>query len=114
MLGAFILLVCVCMVYKNCHCRKKRRKRTTDDGQTVYESDSDSDSFEEDDDICIEDNKPKNPFYFKKAMAKKMAETAGGTATGDDPYANERYKFYGSKMPTHAKASTKKTTDNKA
>ncbi len=82
MLSAFILLVIVCMIYKNCKCRKKRIRRKTDDGETISESDSDSDSFEEDDDICIEDAKPKNPFYFKKAMAKKEGNIA------DDPYSN--------------------------
>jgi len=55
MLLAFILIVCAVMCFKNVRCCKKKKKGTND-------YDSDSDSFEEDDDICIEDPKPKNPF----------------------------------------------------
>lgn len=40
---------------------KCKKKKTNNDN-------SDSDSFEEDDDICIEDAKPKNPFQFKKQL----------------------------------------------
>ena len=41
------------MCKKNLKCKKKVL-------------DPDDDSYEEDDDICIEDAKPKNPFAFKK------------------------------------------------
>ena len=62
--------------------------------------DSDSDSFEEDDDICIEDAKPKNPFAFKREIDQK---------TANDKYKDERFKFYGTQMPSHARTKEKMT-----
>ena len=67
---------------------------------------SDSDSFEEDDDICVEDAKPKNPFMFKQEIVKGPAPTKTPVLVNKD-----RYKFYGNNLPAHAKTKVK-TEDN--
>lgn len=89
MLGAFILGVIIVLCKKNGKCRRKK-KPTPDD-----------DSFEEDDDICVEDVNPKNPFEFQKQLEDLQ--------NSEDPYKDERYKYYGptTKMPKHAKAKLK-------
>jgi hypothetical protein len=76
LLGGFILIVTIVVCRKNMKCKKSSKNK----GEN-----SDSDSFEEDDDICIEDAKPKNPFAFTKQVE----------AQTNDAYKNERYKFYG-------------------
>eukprot|EP00347_Sterkiella_histriomuscorum_P002714 403367090 len=92
LLLAFIIGVTIIVCRKNLKCGKKNK--STPDG----EDDSDDDSYEEDDDICIEDAKPKNPFAFKREMEAKAS---------DDKYRNERFKFYGSQVPAHAKTREK-------
>lgn len=62
--------------------------------------DTDSDSYEEDDDICIEDTKPKNPFQFKKEVDQS-----------NDKYKDERFKYYGSMLPPHARTKHKVQDD---
>lgn len=94
LLGGFILIVMIVVCRKNLKCKRKTNGEN-----------SDSDSFEEDDDICIEDAKPKNPLAFQK----QLEETAA-----NDKYKNERYKFYGTQaqMPTHAKTKQKIMEDH--
>ena len=48
-------------------------------------------SDDEDDDICIEDVKPKHPFQFQKEIEEQVEHK--------DPYKDERYKYYGAKVP---------------
>jgi hypothetical protein len=66
---------------------KKKKSKTGDDLD-----DSDSSSFEEGDDICIEETKPYHPKKFDQK-----------TQDPDDIYAGERFKYYGTKVPEHAK-----------
>jgi hypothetical protein len=89
MLGAFILFVIIVLCKKNVKCRRKNANTIDDD------------SYEEDDDICVDDAKPVNPFAFKKHMEELK--------NSDDPYKDERYKFYATTqtMPAHAKAKIK-------
>ena len=90
LLAGFIVVVAVVVCRKNMKCGKRKH---TEGG------DSDSDSYEEDDDICVEDAKPKNPFAFQRQVENDA-----------DPFKNERYKFYGTQdqMPAHAKAKVQR------
>ena len=88
LLGGFVLIVMIVVCRKNIKCKRK----------TNGQDNSDSYSYEEYDDICIEDAKPKNPFAFKRQVEDP-----------NDQYRNERYKYYGTQnqMPSHAKTKQK-------
>lgn len=88
LLAAFIFGVILVLCKKNL--KRKKKVLTPDD-----------DSYEEEDDICVEDANPKNPFAFKKEMEDLK--------NSDDPYKDERYKYFSTttKMPPHAKTKVK-------
>ena len=94
-MGTFILVTLIVLFAKNLRCCAgcRRCRKKTKDG-----NDSSDDSFEEKDDICIEDAKPKNPFTFQKKLEEAKKNT-------NDPFRNERYKFFNtnSNMPAHAR-----------
>ncbi len=93
LLAGFIVIVAFIVCRKNLKCKKKN--------SNTQEPNSDSDSFEEDDDICVEDAKPKNPFAFKKEIETNTNKSAVNLIN------QERYKFYGAKLPPTAKAKVK-------
>ena len=70
----------------------KKKKKTKGETADEPEIDSDSDSFEDGDDICVESAKPEHP--------KKFDQKANDP---DDIYAADRFKFFGTKVPEHAK-----------
>lgn len=51
-------------------------------------NDSSDDSFEEKDDICIEDAKPKNPFTFQKNVVEETKKNVNNPI-------KDRFKYYG-------------------
>ena len=85
MIGIFILIVTIVVCRRTLKCNKKKKNEDV--------VDSDTDSFEDDDDIVLEDTKPRNPFAFKKELETKGKE---------EPYKDERYKCYGAKLPDYA------------
>lgn len=97
-----LLLFIVIVIYVMCKgsgvkTKKKKKKGKEED---TDELDSDSDSFEEGDDICIEQQKPKHP--------KKFDREANNP---DDIYSGERFKYYGTKVPEHAKVKVANIKD---
>ncbi len=61
-LAGFIFAAIVFLCAKNIKCRC--RKPAEDD-----------DSFEDDDDVCVEDAKPRNPFQLQQELADKQQKT---------------------------------------
>lgn len=101
-IGIILLLFMVIVVYIMCRgsgVKSKKKKKKSTPGLDD-ELDSDSDSFEEGDDICVETQKPKHP--------KKFDQDANNP---DDIYAQERFKFYGTKVPEHAKVKVANLKD---
>ncbi len=93
LLVAFIVGIILVICKKNLKCCRRKRNST-------QEPNSDSDSYEEDDDICIEDARPKNPFQFKKEIED--------ATNNDEKLKNERFKYYGARVPQHARAKVKR------
>ena len=58
-LGGIILAAIIFLCAKNATCKSCRKNKSTNE---------DNDSFEEDDDICVDDAKPKNPFTLQKEL----------------------------------------------
>ena len=102
-IGGILLLFIVIVVYVMCKgsgAKSKKKKKKTPTGEESDGIDSDSDSFEEGDDICIEQQKPKHP--------KKFDRKANNP---DDIYSAERFKYYGTKVPEHAKVKVANIQD---